>query len=121
MTPVVTDLESREAIEQFNDAVERMDVEALQAAITEDCIVESPAPPDGKRYAGDAMAKVFARFYALEGEVPFEEDIHRRGPRRRAVGSPLGPTQRRAGHLRGIDVFRFRHGKVAEKLSYVKG
>ena len=25
------------------------------------------------------------------------------------------------GHVRGIDVFRVRDGKVAEKLSYVKG
>ena len=26
-----------------------------------------------------------------------------------------------AGHIRGVDVFRVRDGKVAEKLSYVKG
>ena len=25
------------------------------------------------------------------------------------------------GHVRGVDVFRVRDGKVAEKLSYVKG
>jgi hypothetical protein len=25
------------------------------------------------------------------------------------------------GHVRGVDVFRIRDGKVAEKLSYVKG
>ena len=25
------------------------------------------------------------------------------------------------GHVRGVDVFRLRDGKVAEKLSYVKG
>ena len=25
------------------------------------------------------------------------------------------------GHIRGVDVFRVRGGKVAEKLSYVKG
>ncbi|HXD80260.1 MAG TPA: hypothetical protein VNU27_01685 [Candidatus Acidoferrum sp.] len=25
------------------------------------------------------------------------------------------------GHIRGIDLFKVRHGKVAEKLSYVKG
>ncbi|MEA2655219.1 MAG: hypothetical protein QOI23_584, partial [Chloroflexota bacterium] len=25
------------------------------------------------------------------------------------------------GHVRGIDLFRMRNGKVAEKLSYVKG
>jgi hypothetical protein len=26
-----------------------------------------------------------------------------------------------SGHIRGIDLFRVREGKVAEKLSYVKG
>ncbi|MNC86684.1 SnoaL-like domain protein [compost metagenome] len=26
-----------------------------------------------------------------------------------------------AGHVRGVDVFRVRDGKIAEKLSYVKG
>ena len=25
------------------------------------------------------------------------------------------------GHVRGVDVFRIRDGKIAEKLSYVKG
>ena len=25
------------------------------------------------------------------------------------------------GHIRGVDVFRVRDGKVAEKLAYVKG
>jgi hypothetical protein len=25
------------------------------------------------------------------------------------------------GHVRGVDVFRVRDGKVAEKLAYVKG
>lgn len=26
-----------------------------------------------------------------------------------------------SGHIRGVDVFKVRDGKVAEKLSYVKG
>jgi len=26
-----------------------------------------------------------------------------------------------AGHVRGVDVFRFREGRIAEELSYVKG
>ena len=26
-----------------------------------------------------------------------------------------------AGHVRGVDIFRFRDGKITEKLSYVKG
>jgi hypothetical protein len=30
-------------------------------------------------------------------------------------------TEGRRGHVRGVDVLRLRDGKVAEKLSYVKG
>jgi hypothetical protein len=30
-------------------------------------------------------------------------------------------TEDKPGHVRGIEVFRVRDGKVAEKVSYVKG
>ena len=30
-------------------------------------------------------------------------------------------TENGGGHIRGVDVFAVRDGKVAEKLSYVKG
>jgi hypothetical protein len=33
----------------------------------------------------------------------------------------LFDTAGNAGHVRGVDAFRVRDGKVAEKLSYVKG
>lgn len=29
--------------------------------------------------------------------------------------------EEKAGHVRGVDLFRVRDGRVAEKLSYVKG
>ena len=44
-----------------------------------------------------------------------------------ALGRPVGVVVRgtepdgAAGHVRGVDVLRFRDGLVAEKLSYVKG
>ena len=68
-----------EAIQRFNDAINRHDVDAAMAAMTEDCVFENTyPPPDGERYEGQAA-------------------------------------------VRGVDVFRVRDGKVAEKLSYVKG
>jgi ketosteroid isomerase-like protein len=117
------DTGTREAVDRFNDAVHRRDVDALRAAITGDCLFESPAPPDGKRYIGSAMADVFARVFAIEGEGPFEvEEVFTAGDR--AVVRWLHSWDHAdgdRGHVRGIDVFRVRDGKVAEKLSYVKG
>lgn len=123
MTTVASDPGTREAVERFNDAVHRHDAEALRAALTEDCVFESPAPPDGKRYVGDAMVDVFTRFFELEGEGPFEvEELFVAGDR--AVVRWMHPWEHadgERGHVRGVDVFRVRDGRIAEKLSYVKG
>lgn len=123
MTSLATDVGTREAIDRFNDAVDRKDVAALRDAITEDCVFDSPAPPDGKKYVGNAMVDVFARFFALDGEGPFEvEEILIAGDR--AVVRWLHPWEHadgERGHVRGVDVFLVRGGRVAEKLSYVKG
>jgi hypothetical protein len=32
-----------------------------------------------------------------------------------------GDSRSVAGHIRGVDVFRFQDGKISEKFSYVKG
>jgi hypothetical protein len=76
MTTVATNLETRAAIERFNEAVARKDVEEIFTA-------------------GDRAI--------VRWTHPWE---HSDGER---------------GHVRGIDVFRVVDGKVAEKLSYVKG
>lgn len=120
---VATDAQTREAVDRFNDAVDRRDAAALREAITDDCVFESPGPPDGKRYVGAAMVEVFAKVFALDGEGPFEvEEIFTSGDR--AVVRWLhwwDHANGDRGHVRGVDVFRVRDGKIAEKLSYVKG
>jgi ketosteroid isomerase-like protein len=120
---VGTDAQTREAVDRFNDAVDRRDVEALRAAITDDCLFESPGAPEGKRYVGAAMVDVFAKVFAIAGEGPFEvEEVFISGDR--AVVRWLHPWDHGngdRGHVRGVDVFRVRDGKIAEKLSYVKG
>ena len=51
--------------------------------------------------------------------------LARSGPRRWWVAGDCPVVRWRFdwgdGHIRGIDLFKVRHGKVAEKLSYVKG
>ena len=114
-----------EAVERFNDAFGRHDVDGVMKAMTDDCVFENTCPPpDGERYEGkESVREFFERFFRSSPTAVFEtEEIFAAGGRcvvrwlYRWVGESGMP-----GHIRGVDVFRVRGGKVAEKLSYVKG
>ena len=113
------------AVERFNAAFARHDVAGVMAAMTEDCVFENTSPaPDGERYEGQAAVRaVWEGFFAASPGAAFEtEEACAAGDR--CVVRWLyrwGPDGERPGHVRGVDVFRVRDGKVAEKLSYVKG
>jgi uncharacterized protein (TIGR02246 family) len=111
-------------VSAFNDAFNTRSVDAVAGLLTEDCVFEGTTPPDGERHTGrDAVRDAFAGVFAgtARGVFTTEETIV---AGERAVvrwrydwvahdGSP--------GHVRGVDVFTVRHGRVAEKLAYVKG
>lgn len=107
-------------IERFNEAFNRHDVDAVMALMTNDVVFENTSPaPDGERHSGHAAVQAFwERFFQDSPRAHFEaEEIVVTGDRctvrwRYSWGG---------GHIRGIDLFRVRDGKVAEKLSYVKG
>ncbi len=109
-----------DVIERFNAAFNRHDVDAIMALMTDDCVFENTSPaPDGERREGQAAVR--SAWEELFGSTPgarFDaEDIFACGDRctvrwRYSWGD---------GHVRGVDVFRVRDGKVVEKLSYVKG
>ena len=113
------------AIERFNVAFNNHDVPGVMAAMTDDCVFESTGPsPDGGRFEGQAAVRaVWESFFAGSSSAHFEaEDSFAAGDQctvrwlyrwTNADGT--------AGHVRGVDVFRVRDGKVAEKLAYVKG
>jgi ketosteroid isomerase-like protein len=113
------------AVERFNDAFNRQDMEALMALVTDDCVFENTyPPPDGARFAGrEAVRAAWAEFFGSSPHATFEsEDLFACGDR--AVVRWLYrwvDANGRAGHIRGVDVMRVRNGKVAEKLAYVKG
>ena len=114
-----------EAVRRFNEAFDRHDVDGIMAAMTEDCVFENTCPPpDGDRYAGQGAVRAFwEHFFASSPDARFTtEEIF--AAKDRCVirwrydwvdkdGTP--------GHIRGVDLFRVRGGKVAEKLAYVKG
>ncbi len=113
------------ALTRFNAAFDRQDVDGVMAAMTEDCVFESTAPPpDGERYVGSVAVRAFwERFFQSSPGAVFEaEEAFAAGDR--AVVRWLyrwRDADGNSGHIRGIDLFRVRDGKVAEKLAYVKG
>lgn len=114
-----------EAIQRFNDAFNRHEVDVVMAAMTEDCVFENTyPPPDGERYEGQAAVRAFwERFFASSPHATFEtEEIFACGDRG-VVRWLYRWVERdgKRGHVRGVDIFRVRDGKVAEKFSYVKG
>ena len=116
---------SAEVIDRFNEAFNRHDVDAIMALMTDDCVFEDTQPrPDGTRYEGQAAVRGYwERFFASSPTAHFEtEDMFAGGDRCtvrwRYTWKDKDGSE---GHVRGVDVFRVRDGKVAEKLSYVKG
>jgi ketosteroid isomerase-like protein len=112
-------------IDVFNDAFNTHDVAAVMALMTDDVVFENTSPaPDGERYQGQAAVAAFwaGLFVSTPSALFTAEEAFAAGDRatvrwRYAWTNPDGSE----GHVRGVDVFRVRDGKVAEKLSYVKG
>jgi len=118
-------LSTIEVIEKFNEALNRHDVPAVMALMTEDCIFDNTyPPPDGERFVGqEAVRRFWEEFFRSSPDAVFKsEEMITLGDRcvirwRYEWTSTDGSL----GHVRGVDVFRVRDGKVAEKLAYVKG
>lgn len=128
MTSTIQELQAAAtpaAIERFNAAFDRHDVDGVMAVMTDDCVFENTSPvPDGERYVGQIAVRGFwEAFFRSSPHAAFEvEDQFFAGDRAvvrwtyRWVDADGQP-----GRVRGVVVFRVRDGKVAEKLSYVKG
>jgi len=111
-------------IEQFNRAFNRHDADAVASLLTDDTVFEDTSPaPDGRRIEGKAAVSEFWRaWFTRNPDAQFEtEEMIVSGNRAlvRWVYRKLRNGQ--PWHLRGIDVFTVRDGKVAAKLAYVKG
>jgi ketosteroid isomerase-like protein len=115
---------TRTTVERFNEAFNRHDADALALLLADDTVFEDTSPaPDGRRIEGKAAVVEFwrgwfgrnpdARFEAEEMIVSGNRAVVRWVYRKMRDGQPW--------HLRGVDVFTVRDGKVAAKLAYVKG
>lgn len=111
-------------IVSFNEVFNRHDADGLAALLTDDTVFEDTSPaPDGRRIEGKAAVVEFwrgwfvrnpdSRFEAEEVIVSGNRAVVRWVYRKVRNGEPW--------HLRGVDIFTVRDGKVAAKLAYVKG
>lgn len=116
----------------FNAAFGTADLDAAMALVTDDIVFESTSPsPDGARHEGrDAVRTAWTEVMGTPGMTFTEEESFVTGDRavvrwRYAWGSAedtaADDSAREEGHVRGVDVIRFRDGLVSEKFSYVKG
>ncbi len=113
---------NHQALARFNAAFGAGDVDTALALVTDDVVFETTSPaPDGQRHEGrHAVRTAWTEVMRTPGMSFTEEESFVSGDRAvvrwRYAWDGADP-----GHVRGIDVLRFRDGLVCEKLSYVKG
>jgi ketosteroid isomerase-like protein len=111
-------------VTRFCEAFDRRDVDAVMALMTEDCVFENTSPaPDGERHVGQAAIRRFWEGFFASTEAPrFEnEEMFVAGDRVTSRWRFSWGSAGSGGHVRGVDLYRVRDGKVSEKLAYVKG
>jgi ketosteroid isomerase-like protein len=111
--------EALEVVEMFGEAWAAHDLDATLAMVTDDCVFEATGPPpDGVRHVGpDAIRTAWQAIFDDTNAVFEAEETF-------AAEDRVVQRWRYAwegGHVRGVDLFTVRDGKVAAKLSYVKG
>ena len=111
--------EAMALIDAFNAAWNGHDLTAALDLCSDDIVFETTFPaPDGRRVSGRAAvgAEWDAVFAETQARFTFEEIF--------VAGDRVVQRWRYdwgTGHVRGVDVMRLRGGRIAEKLSYVKG
>ncbi|MUL66711.1 hypothetical protein BOO86_19720 [Mycobacterium sp. CBMA 234] len=112
-------MDSIKVVDAFGAAWADHDLEAALAMLTDDCVFDATGPaPDGAQCVGvEAIRSVWKPIFEdPTSNFEVEETFH-------AADRVVQRWRYNfdGGHVRGVDLFRVRDGKVAEKLSYVKG
>jgi ketosteroid isomerase-like protein len=106
-------------VEAFGAAWADHDLDAALALITDDCVFDNTDPaPDGTRFVGREAIRAAWQ--------PIFDDVNARFDTEETFAAGDRVVQRwrytwDGGHVRGVDLFKVRDGRVAEKLAYVKG
>ncbi|MFN8653762.1 MAG: nuclear transport factor 2 family protein [Gemmatimonadales bacterium] len=113
-----------DTVTRFNEAFNRHDVDAIMALMTEDCVFDNTGPaPDGRRLSGQGPVRAFWKaMFTRSPQARFDsEEVIVMGDRCVVRWVYHWIIEDKPGHVRGVDIFRVRDGKVSEKLCYVKG
>ena len=111
--------ESAAVVAAFGAAWAAHDLDRALSMTTDDCVFESTGPaPDGIQHKGhDEIRQAWqAIFDDTASRFVVEDSL--------AVGDRVVERWTyswNGGHIRGVDLFRVRDGKVCEKFAYVKG
>ena len=116
---------TKEILQDFADAWNRHDVDALMSFMTEDCVFESSAGADacGTRYVGrQAVRAGFAEVWTIFPDAHWG-NAHHFVLGNRGVSEWTFTGTRADGtrvEVHGCDLFTFRDGKIFLKNSYRK-
>ncbi len=111
-------------IERFTEATNRHDIDGMMALMSDDVVFESTSPPEGRRFEGQAAVRAcWDELFRGTPRARLEtEEVIVSGDRCTARWRYVFDVDSAdADSVRGVDVFRVTDGKIAEKLSYVKG
>lgn len=106
-------------VEAFGAAWAAHDLDATLELITDDCVFDATGPaPDGTKHVGREAIRAAWQDIFADAATTFDTE--------ETFACDERVVQRwryswDGGHIRGVDVFTVRDGKVAAKLSYVKG
>jgi ketosteroid isomerase-like protein len=123
-TREAANMSPRLVVEHFNEVFARHDADALGALLTDDTVFEDTSPaPDGRRIEGKSAVVEFWRgWFTRNPDAAFDaEDTIVASDRVVVLWTYRKMRNGQPWHLRGVDVFKVRDGKVAAKLAYVKG
>ena len=110
------------AVVRFNEAFNRHDLDALARMMTDDVTFVDTAPPNGTAHHGrQAVLDAFASFFGGSPSASFETLGGFVADRHVVIRWRYRWGDESADHIDGIDVFTVAAGKIAEKLSFVKG
>jgi hypothetical protein len=105
-------------VSAFGDACNAHDLDTALSHCADNIVFDGTTPPDGQRVVGQMQLRAVWQpiFADPSTRVEVEETI--------VTGDRV--VQRclyswGEGHVRAVDLYRVRDGKIVEKLSYVKG
>lgn len=124
-TRVITDAVTTDFLQAFGDAWNRHDIEALMAAMADDCEFHAVAGPDllGKSFIGrDAVRAGFELAWQTFPDAAWLDAVHFVSGERGVTESTFSGTKADGTRIeaRMVDIFTFRDGKIAVKNAFRK-